>query len=208
VSKRSAGAPAPGTHPPGEIMKTFIRIAAVLLIGLASAASRAEPVVGEAAPKLDIELIDGKQLTSRALEGKVVVYLFWATWCPVCAADLPGYAKLYKAYKVRGLEIVAVSLDEDKEDAAQFWQYYGYRFPVAMRSAHIREAFGRIVGTPTVYIVDRKGILRVKHLGQLSYEKLEARIRGLLRPTADRARTSLALGAKILPLVPATLALK
>jgi len=112
---------------------------------------------GQPAPKLDTKLIDGKVLAASQTEGKVVVQLFWATWCPICASELPGFQKLYTAYKPRGLEIIAVSLDRDPGEVKEFWRAHGYTFPVAMRSDTIRQGYGRIVGVPTLLHYRPKG---------------------------------------------------
>lgn len=154
--------------------------AAMLLLGLLPSVARADLEVGQSADRLGIELIDGKTLTAGQVEGKVVVTLFWATWCPICMSELPEYQKLYQAYKARGLEIIAVSLDREPGVVIEYWRRSGYTFPAAMRTDEIRQAFGGIKGTPTLYLLDRKGVLRYKHLGGLPYEELEKQVKALL----------------------------
>lgn len=154
--------------------------AAMLLLGFLPPAARADLEVGQTAARLGIELIDGSMLDSGRHDGKVVVALFWATWCPICMSELPEYQKLYLAYKARGLEILAVSLDREPGVVIEYWRRSGYTFPAAMRTDAIRQAYGGIKGTPTLYLLDRKGVLRYKHLGGLPYEELEKQVRALL----------------------------
>lgn len=161
-------------------MKSILRLIAVLLLGLASLGARADLEVGEKVPRFDTELIDGRILSAGQTEGKVVVTVFWATWCPICMTELPEYQKLYDAYKSRGLEIIAVSLDRDSGEVIRYWRSSGYTFPAAMRSDDMRQGYGGIKGTPTVFFVDRKGVLRYKHLGGLHYKELEKRVGALL----------------------------
>lgn len=161
-------------------MKSILQLIVVLLLGLASLVAHADLEVGETVPSLDIELIDGKVLSAGQTQGKVVVTLFWATWCPICMSELPEYQRLYDAYKSRGLEIIAVSLDRNSGEVVRHWRSSGYTFPAAMRSDDMRQGYGGIKGTPTLFLIDRKGALRYKHLGGLHYEELEKRVRNLL----------------------------
>lgn len=161
-------------------MKSILRLVVVLLLGLASLVAHADLEIGEAVPRLDTGLIDGKVLSAGQTRGKVVIALFWATWCPICVSELPEYQKIYDAYKSRGLEIVAFSLDQDSGKAAEFWRRSGYTFPAAMRTDDIWQGYGGIKGTPTLFLIDRKGMLRYKHLGDLPYEELEKRVKALL----------------------------
>ena len=161
-------------------MRSICRFIAAFALGVSSLTAHADLEEGQAAPRLDTLRIDGKLITARATEGKVVVQIFWATWCPICASEMPELQKLHDTYKSRGLEIIALSLDRDPGEVSEFWRAYGYTFPVAMRSEDIRQGYGRIVGTPTIYIIDRKGIVRLKHLGHMAYDELDALIKALL----------------------------
>lgn len=151
-----------------------------MVFGLLSFAVRADLGAGDDAPRLDIELVGGKTLAASQLDGKVVVYMFWATWCPICVSELPDFQKVYNVHNARGLEIVALSLDENAGKVAKFWRGNGYTFPVAMRSDAVRYYFGNIKGTPTTFIVDRKGKVAYKHLGGMPDGELEKRIEALL----------------------------
>jgi len=63
----------------------------------------------------------------------------------------------------------------------EFWQENGYTFPVAMRSDEIRAVYGPIRGTPTFFLIDRKGTVRLKHLGAMPDGALEIEIKALLK---------------------------
>ncbi len=137
--------------------------------------------IGQTAPKLDTELADGKILPSRHLEDKVVLQYFWATWCPICRGELPQLQRLYEVYRPRGFEIVAQSLDDDPSSVMEFWRKGGYSFPLAMRSEETRNGFGAIKGTPTLILIDRRGMVRLKHLGALPEGEVRAQIEALLK---------------------------
>ncbi len=115
---------------------------------------------GKRAPDLDIKLLNGKTLTAKQLQGKVVVQMYWATWCPYCRADLADMQRIYQQQQARGLEVVALSIDESDKTVREFWKGKNYSFPSAMRSDAIFEHYGRIATTPTYFIIDREGIVR------------------------------------------------
>ncbi len=149
--------------------------------------------LGRTAPKLDTELTDGRILFSRQLEGKVVLQYFWATWCPICRGELPQLQKLYEAYQPRGLEIIAQSLDDDPSAVLEFWRKGGYTFPVAMRSDETRAGFGPIKGTPTLFLIDRRGTVRLRRVGTLPDGALEAQIKALLMLQTQNGHVTLIL---------------
>lgn len=162
-------------------MRRFRRVAlALLLLPLALSAHAGGLLVGDRAPRGATELASGKVLAAGHLEGKVVLQYFWATWCPFCQRDLPVLEKLYQAYPPQGFEIIAQSLDDDSSIVIEFWQEKGCTFPVAMRSDKIRTAYGPIRGTPTLFLIDRKGTVRLKRLGAMPDGALEDEIKALL----------------------------
>ena len=137
-------------------------LAAAAIAGVFSAApARAAGIeTGKLAPDLDLKLLNGKTLSAKQLQGKVVVQMYWATWCPYCRADLPEMQRIYQLQQAKGLEILALSIDESDKTVREFWKGKNYSFPVAMRSNAYFEHYGRIGTTPTYFIIDREGVLR------------------------------------------------
>jgi peroxiredoxin len=157
------------------------RGALALLLTLVAPAANAEGLkAGDVVPSIDIEATSGNVISAQELMGKVVLHYFWATWCPICRADLPELQKLYQLHRPQGFEIIAHSLDEQRGEVIDFWREHGYTFPVAMRSGAVRAAFGPIQGTPTFFLVDRAGTVRLKRLGLLPEGELGARVTALL----------------------------
>lgn len=64
--------------------------------------------------------LDGKPLAWDQYRGKVVLVQFWATWCAPCRAEIQNILKSYKVYHDRGFEVVAISVDDDKQQVEQF----------------------------------------------------------------------------------------
>ena len=129
--------------------------------------------VNKPASLIDTQLLNGKVLKASELRGKVVLLTFWATWCPTCRKELPELQKSYEFYHKDGLEIVALSIDDSDKEVKAFWAGKGYEFPVAMSTKTYIDAYGKIKGTPTAYLIDRKGVIRKKYVGEFtdSFEK-------------------------------------
>jgi len=155
---------------------------------------------GHPAPALDLSESMGAPLagaTANALAGKVVILFFWAHWCPDCKAEGPILATLYAKYQPQGLAIVAptqrfgyvaggapASPDEElrymREVRDKYYPFLaGVPVPVSVAN---HERYG-VSSTPTVVILDRAGIVRLYHPGQLTEAELEAQLRPLLSST-------------------------
>jgi peroxiredoxin len=72
------------------------------------------PKAEYAAPDFTLPSIDGKQVSLSSYRGKWLLLDFWASWCAPCRAENPNVLKAYKIYHPKGLEILAVSLDNGK----------------------------------------------------------------------------------------------
>jgi peroxiredoxin len=161
---------------------------AALAIAWASASAAGTVAQVDApAPEVDVRLINGKLLKAKDLRGQVVVQMIWATWSPAARMELPEVQKLYAAHRSRGLEVVALSIDEEVAEVREFWRKRQYSMPVGMRSDAFFEHYGRVSTTPMFYIVDRRGTLRHRIAGPLGPEKLAALLQPLLaEPVPER----------------------
>lgn len=126
------------------------------------------------------QLIDGRVLDSAHFDDKAVLVLMWATWCPNCLASLPHHARLYDAYRDKGFELLALSVDEDAAEVRGFLASNPYGFPVAMRTAAHRAVLGSIIGTPTLILLARDGRVAWRHLGEASYDEIELQLQSVL----------------------------
>jgi peroxiredoxin len=161
----------------GALLVGFLWVAASLSFASQAAAQARE---GQAVPLVEVALLDGSTLPAQALQGKVVLHVFWATWCHVCIGELPDIQALHDAHAASGFEVVAWSLDRGQTEVEKFWRERGLRLPVAMRTAAIRESFGDLHGTPTFVLADRRGIVRVRRTGAFAPGELERLVVGLL----------------------------
>lgn len=156
--------------------------AALMLAPVAPLARQAgaATAAGRALPLPDTRLLDGKLLKASDLKGKVVLVKYWATWCPLCVAEMPELQRFYAAYRKQGFEALALSLDGSSDEVELFWDGSGYQFPSAMNTPGHTQVFGQILGTPTFFLLDRSGTLRHKVVGALGYARMERLIKPLL----------------------------
>jgi peroxiredoxin len=133
------------------------------------------PVIGPA-PQWTLKTIEGATIGMAELKGKVVVIDFWATWCPPCVEEIPGYIALQKKYADKGLVIVGLSVDQGGIEAVKpFAKAKGVDYPLALADEKTVEAFGGIDGIPTTFLIDQSGNIRHIKTGMLptaDYEKL------------------------------------
>jgi len=132
----------------------------------AAVVARADVKVGDAFPVLaPSELVNLGGGEIPALNGKVSLVDFWASWCAPCKASFPAMAKLYNEYSPRGLQIVAVSIDEKPAAATTFWKKMSPPF-VALHDRDQKLVEHVVVPTmPTSYLIDHSGRVRFVHAG-------------------------------------------
>jgi thiol-disulfide isomerase/thioredoxin len=125
-----------------------------------------------AAPDFSLPLVNGAAIRLADLKGKVVFLNFWATWCGPCRAEMPSMEALYRRYRDRGLEMVAVNVREDRGTAAAFMEQFGLTFPAALDGGGVSRRYG-ITAFPTTYIIDREGLIVSRIVGSINWDTPE-----------------------------------
>jgi thiol-disulfide isomerase/thioredoxin len=139
--------------------------------------------VGDPMPDLLISRLDGRgDIRLAAFKGKVVLLDLWASWCVPCKEEMPMLDEMAGRLRRRGVEIIAVSVDEDRANAEAF---VGTRPRWALTLAH--DPKGRIPDLlqpskmPTSYEIDAAGVVRAINAGfdRADAPRIEARLRAL-----------------------------
>jgi thiol-disulfide isomerase/thioredoxin len=150
---------------------------------------------GKPFPVLEVDhYLGSPPPTPDDLRGKVVLFFFWAHWCPDCKRQEPVLSELYEEYHDRGLVIVGptqywgyTSRGQNatpEEELAYLYGDYNDQFPIppwmgVPISTNNFLNFG-VSTTPTLVLVDRDGIVQRYNPGDLSHEELVALIEPLL----------------------------
>lgn len=109
-------------------------------------------------------LANGASL-SEAINGKVAVIDFWASWCTPCRRLMPFLNELHEAHRAEGLTIVAINLDDEQADAERFLTRVPVGYPVAFDAAGECPARFALKGMPSTFVIDRQGIVRHVNAG-------------------------------------------
>ena len=140
--------------------------------------------VDRAAINFSVEDLTGAKLTEKALEGKIVVVDFWATWCGPCVQELPELARFAERIKGRkDVAFLSFSVDDDKADVVRFFKGRKEKYPVYMASG-LSDRMDVII-FPTKMIIDgRKGApgrIRYQKEGVTETAELETLVAELLK---------------------------
>ena len=150
-------------------------------------------------PAFTLKDLDGREISTVSLRGKVVVINFWATWCPPCRAEIPDLVALQEKYKDT-LQIIGISEDEGGIDGVKrFAAEHTINYPVAMTTPEIEKMFPGISALPTSFILDRESRVVQKHVGMLTARTTEYEARHLagLPVNASIEETDQAQGLKL-----------
>jgi len=134
--------------------------AAVISWSAPSAPAQTTPEIGEPAPALVLTAIDGRTFDLAKMRGKVVMVNYWATWCAPCRKEMPQLDAFYRRYHSKGLEIVGISIDFDRDldKARKLAQTVTY--PTAFAKSIADNGFGVATAVPVTWIIDVDGKVR------------------------------------------------
>ena len=163
------------------VVGAFVAIAVLLAVGLTlNPREVPSPLMGKAAPAFELPLLHqpDKTFSPKALDGRVWMMNVWASWCPPCLVEHPIVTDLAKT---GGVPIVGLNYKDAREDALAWLQRNGDPFFVSVvdPAGRVGIDYG-VYGVPETYVIDKRGIIRYKHIGPLTPEIAKARIRPLV----------------------------
>jgi peroxiredoxin len=123
---------------------------------------------GRRARDFTLEAVDGSQISLSDYEGSVVLVNFWATWCPPCRAEIPSFEAAYRVYKDEGFVVLGINIEESRSVVEPFVAEMDVSFPVLLdEQGKVMNEY-RALGLPMSLLVDREGVIAVRHMGYLS----------------------------------------
>ncbi|MFM2052287.1 MAG: hypothetical protein RL456_324 [Pseudomonadota bacterium] len=161
---------------------------AIGVVAVAAIAVAASFALGgkDTAPAVSYTLLDGSTRTSEALRGKVVLVNFWATSCTTCVREMPHIVETYDKYRAQGFETLAVAMSYDPPAyVANFAQTRKLPFPVAIdNTGEIAKKYGNVQITPTTFVLNRKGEIVKRYVGEPDFGQLHKLLEKLLAESA------------------------
>lgn len=164
----------------------FIALVALLAVGLTlNPREVPSPLIGKPAPHFELPLLSApdKTFSQKDMLGAVWILNVWASWCPPCLVEHPVVTELAQS----GIApVVGLNYKDAREDALPWLKRNGDPYKLS-----VYDALGRIgidygvYGVPETYVIDRKGIIRYKHIGPLTPEIAQKKIRPLVKELAS-----------------------
>ena len=163
-------------------LAAFLALAVILAVGLKRDPREVpSPLIGKPAPQFALPRLDDASKTIRLEEmrGKVWILNVWASWCVACREEHP----LLMAFAKKGLvPIYGLDYKDERADATAWLARFGNPYDASIVDADGRVGidFG-VYGVPETFVIDRDGVIRLKHIGPLTPDVLATKIEPLLK---------------------------
>ena len=135
-----------------------------------------------AAPNVGYTVLDGSQSTVGQLRGKVVLVNFWATSCTTCVHEMPKIVATHEKFKARGYDTLAVAMSYDPPAyVINFAETRKLPFGVAIdNTGAIAKSFGQVQLTPTSVLINKRGEIVKRYVGEPDFAALHQLVEKLL----------------------------
>lgn len=124
----------------------------------------AECVKGQKAPLTSFKTLEGASYDAASLAGKILVVNFWFMSCAPCRAEFPAFNKLVEEYKGKNVLFLGFTPDKVARLKPDFFQQNRFDFTIVPEAQNLANSF-YIMGYPTTYIVDQRGIISQAWIG-------------------------------------------
>jgi len=156
----------------GAAAAALVAIGAAVYLGTGS----------QSAPQSTFVLLDGSSRTTADLRGRVTLVNFWATSCVTCVGEMPKIVGTFDKYRSRGFDTVAVAMSYDPPSyVVNYAQTRKLPFQVAIdNTGAVAKAWGDVQLTPTTFLVNKRGEIVKRYVGEPNFAELHQLIEKLL----------------------------
>lgn len=131
----------------------------IVLLLLSGPAAFAGSEVGEEATDFTVTRLDGTEFKLSDYRGeKMVNLVFWATWCPVCQAEIPDLKAFHEAHGDE-VELLALAINASKRPIPGYVEKHDLTYPVAFDASRNITKNYNVTGTPTQILIDKDGVI-------------------------------------------------
>lgn len=136
--------------------------------------------IGKPAPQFSMTLLDGGEFHLEEHAGRPIVMNFWASWCPPCRDESPGFERVWQKYRDSGVLFVGVDIQDTQEEAARYVEEFGLTFPNGRDpDGKITVDYG-VIGLPVTFFIGAGGVVEGRWVGAVPEHKLEDWTRSLI----------------------------
>lgn len=155
---------------------------ALAALALAASVALLGGCAREQAPAVDYVLLNGQKASSQDWHGKVVLVNFWATSCATCVKEMPQVIATFDKFKGRGFDTLAVAMSYDPPAfVAKYAETRQLPFGVAIdNTGSVANAFGQVQMTPTTFLINKRGEIVKRFVGEPDFAALHGLIEQLL----------------------------
>jgi len=125
------------------------------------------------APDFQLADLDGKSHKLSDYYGKTIVINFWATWCPPCRKEIPSMNKALTKLDNKKVVMLAVNMAEESDAVLEFTNNNEVNFTILLDSTGKASAQWPMKGLPTTFIVDAKGNIVYRAIGEREWSQTE-----------------------------------
>jgi len=160
----------------------FFALAAFLLRGLwLNPREVPSPLIGKPAPQFETPKLaaSGERFSNKDMLGKVWILNVWASWCAPCREEHP----VWNDFSRKNLApLVGLNYKDEDANASRWLRELGnpYTVSIADRDGRVGIDYG-VYGVPETFVIDRAGVIRFKHIGEMTKTVLEEKIIPLLQ---------------------------
>jgi peroxiredoxin len=141
----------------------------------------AKPPELKTAPPFSLKDTNGNIYSSAQLAGKPAAINFFATWCPPCKAEIPGFVEVYNKHRSKGFELVGISLDTDtRENLPGFLMSNKVGYRILFGDLATARAYGGVSALPTTFFVGKDGEVKHIHVGYMDKDAFDKEVMKLL----------------------------
>ena len=127
-------------------------------------------------PEFSMVDIGGQTRNIKDWDGQIILLNFWATWCPPCLEEIPGFIELQEQYGDQGFQIIGIAIDNE-EAVREFAKETNFNYPIIaaeLDGVGLSSRYGNhIGGLPYSVIINRKGEISDTIMGELSKIRAE-----------------------------------
>jgi peroxiredoxin len=123
----------------------------------------------------------GNDVRLADFKGRPMILNFWATWCPPCKEEIPGFVDLVEKYKEQDFTVLGISIDDSAADLVPFAAQYRINYPVLVGLGHddLLEAYEATFSVPVSWFIRRDGTVYMKKVGTDTKAWFESQIKAL-----------------------------